>query len=131
MPVDPSVLAGLGVFAELTDAQLQQVARAAEETALPRGHEIGVEGDLAKHFFVISSGSADVVQHGERLRGLGPGDFFGEIGLLATGHRTATVVATTALRLVVVPERTFLRLEQSVPEFGRRVRAALDARLSG
>ena len=89
-----------------------------------------MEGDLAKHFFVIAAGSADVVQHGDRIRGLGPGDFFGEVGLLETGHRTATVVATTTLRLIVIPERAFLRLEQSAPVFGERVRGALDARLS-
>ena len=62
---------------------------------------------------------------------LGPGDFFGEIGLIETERRTATVVATQPMRLIVMFQREFKQMEQEMPVVADRIRAAIRARLDG
>jgi len=71
------------------------------------------------------------VQHGDRIAELGPGDFFGEIGLLETERRTASVIATTPMRLIVMFQREFKQMEQAMPSVADRVRSAIRARLDG
>ena len=58
---------------------------------MPEGYELAREGQFAHEFFIIEDGAA-AVSDGERIAELGAGDFFGEIGLLETERRTATVV---------------------------------------
>jgi CRP-like cAMP-binding protein len=58
-----------------------------------------------------------------------PSDFFGEIALLEGGTRTATVIATTPLRLIVMSAQEFRRMDQEFPAVADRVRAAVRARL--
>ena len=64
------------------------------------------------------------MRDGRRLAKLGPGDFFGEIGLLVTGRRTASMVALSPMRLIALFEQPFRRLERELPTFATSVRAA-------
>ncbi len=75
--------------------------------------------------FVVSEGTADVIKDGEVIRTLGPGDVFGEIAVLSGGRRTATVVATTSMRLITVMNRDVWRLERDLPEVGASLRATI------
>ena len=61
---------------------------------------------------------------GRRLATLEPGDFFGEVGLLITGRRTASVVSLTPMRMVAMFDQCFRRLERELPDFAESVRAA-------
>ncbi len=79
---------------------------------------------------MIEDGAAEVRKNDERIAELGPGDFFGEIGLLETQRRTATVTATTQLRVIVMSAQEFRRLEQELPAVADRVRSAIRARLA-
>jgi CRP-like cAMP-binding protein len=65
------------------------------------------QGEGGEEFFVIVSGTAEVKRDGRSLRQLGPGDFFGEIALIDHGPRTATVVATSAMRCLVLAHGQF------------------------
>jgi CRP/FNR family cyclic AMP-dependent transcriptional regulator len=80
--------------------------------------------------FVIEAGDADVQKGGDVVRKLGPGDVFGEIGLLATGTRTATVVATSPMRLVAMFSREYKRLESHMPGLAKSLRETMAKRVA-
>ena len=127
--MDPSRLAGVAIFSDLTKGELERVARWADEVSVPEGYELAREGQFAHEFFIIEDGVAAVISNGDRIAELGAGDFFGEIGLLETERRTASVVATTAMELIVMFEREFRQMERELPSVATRVRSAIRARL--
>ena len=100
--MDPERLRTIPVFASLDEQTLHRVAIFASEVSHPAGRELVRQGDYAREFMVIEEGEADVVCNGERIATLGPGDYFGEIGVLEKTRRTATVVSTTPVRLVLL-----------------------------
>lgn len=128
--VNPVALAAIPLFAELRPDQRELVAELAEGIVVPAGETIDSERDFAYEFFVIEEGRAEVVRDGRRLAELGPGDFFGEIGLLVTGRRTASVVALSPMRLIAMFDQSFRRVERELPTFADSVRAACAERFS-
>jgi CRP-like cAMP-binding protein len=123
--MDPARLVDLPLFAKLDDAERAEVAACAREVTVEPGGTLTVEGAHAYELFVIESGEADVIKDGEVIRSLGPGDAFGEIGLLATGTRTATTIATTPMKLVAIFSREFKSLEARMPPLGEHLRALM------
>src|SRR5262249_47970682 len=89
--VDPQRLASLPLFAGLPAGDRARVAQWADEVDVQQGKVLARQGEFAYEFFVILEGRAEVTKDGERLAELGAGDFFGEIGLLESERRTATV----------------------------------------
>jgi CRP-like cAMP-binding protein len=127
--MDATRLEGVGVFSGLSKKELGKLAQWTDEVSISAGHSLATEGAFAHEFFVIEEGSAEVTQGGERIAELGPGEFFGEIGLLETERRTASVVATTPMELIVMFQREFKQMEQEMPAVADRIRAAIRARL--
>jgi CRP-like cAMP-binding protein len=81
------------LFADLDNRELEQIAQSMKRRQFSAGQEIAREGESGVGFFVIEDGNAKVSVHGDDRRRLGPGDYFGEIALIAQGARTATVTA--------------------------------------
>ena len=127
--MDTKELQGIGFFSGLSKQELKRLAQWTDEVTVDEGYELAKEGQFAHEFFVIEEGTADVMQGGSRIAELGTGDFFGEIGLLETERRTASVVATTAMELIVMFEREFRQMERELPSVATRVRSAIRARL--
>jgi CRP/FNR family cyclic AMP-dependent transcriptional regulator len=100
------------------------LARVTEIVDVPAGRRLLRQGGPADEFFVIQRGRADVIRDGEPVARLGPGDFFGELAILRGGTRTASVVATTRMRIRVVPRRQFAGLLRMLPTLARVVRTA-------
>jgi CRP-like cAMP-binding protein len=92
--MDPKRLREIPLFASLGKRELEQVGAWTDEVELPAGRVLGREGAMAYEFFVIEDGAAEITVDGKHLTDLGPGDFFGEIGLLERERRTATVTTT-------------------------------------
>ena len=79
--------------------------------------------DYGTAVYFIEHGEADVLtEGGKATRALGPGDMFGEIALLLTGQRTATVVASTPMRVLSLSGQDFERIRAEVPELERSLR---------
>ena len=85
------------LFAELDERELDQLARQMHERRFPEGADVTSEGAGGAGFFVIAEGNADVTVAGEHRASIGPGDFFGEIALIDTGVRSASITAATEL----------------------------------
>jgi CRP-like cAMP-binding protein len=129
MSVDVSRLDSVSAFAGLSADERAQVAAASTPAELDAGAVLAPQGDYGYTFFVIEDGTVEVSDGDERLAELGPGDFFGEIGLLITERRTATVTATSPVRVLTIFDRDFRRLCADVPAFERVLREAMAERL--
>lgn len=127
--MDGRLLAEIPLFAGLDPSELAQVARWADDVDVPAGRTLATEGEFGYEFFVILDGTAEVRRGATVLRSLGEGDFFGELALLATDARTASVVATSPLRLVVIAGAQFRQLDAALPEVAERLRRAVGERL--
>ena len=126
--MDPSRLRSIPLFQRVSDEELAQVAPFAEEVHVEEGETLVKEGDFSYEFMAIEEGTADVTRGGEHVAELGPGDFFGEIGLLEKDLRTATVVAKSPMRLVTLTGWDMKRMEKVMPEAVAKVRAVLEQR---
>ena len=129
--MDATRLEGVALFSGLSKKERQQLGQWTEAVSVPAGYELAKQGQFAHEFFVIEDGAAQVIQDGELLTELGAGDFFGEIGLLETQRRTASVVASTPMDLIVMFQREFKQMEKDMPLVADRVRSAIRARLHG
>jgi CRP-like cAMP-binding protein len=126
--LDTSQLKSIPLFQTVSDEELAEIAPFAEETAVEAGTQLVREGDFSYQFFAIEEGEAEVTRGGERLADLGPGDFFGEIGVLERDLRTASVVAKTDMRLVTLTGWDMKRMEKAMPEAVEQVRQVLEQR---
>jgi len=93
------------------------------EVEVEAGAKVITVDDYGTAVYFVEDGYADVLTPGgEATETLGPGDTFGEIGLLLTGQRTATVVARTPMRLLSLSEQDFTRIRGHAPELERSLR---------
>ena len=118
------------LFANCSKQELALISGIADEIDLKEGKELTRQGAPGREFFVLIEGTADVVKDGNTVNTLEGGDFFGEIALVHHAPRTATVVATSPVRALVVTERNFRRLLDGSPEIQRKVMVALADRLA-
>jgi CRP-like cAMP-binding protein len=126
--VDPERLAVFPLFSSLTPEQRAAVARWSEERAVAAGTTLATEGASGYVFYLIEEGEAEVREDGQVVNSLGRGDFFGECAILGEGRRTASVVSTSPMRLVVLHGQQFRQMEAAMPEVARRLNEAVAVR---
>jgi CRP-like cAMP-binding protein len=123
-------IAKVPLFARCSKRELALVAGIADELDLPAGKVLTREGAVGREFFVLLEGSAEV-RTGDRKRAvLGPGEFLGEIALVSSRPRTATVTAATPVYVLVIRDKEFRALLQRVPSIQVKVLEALADRLA-
>jgi CRP-like cAMP-binding protein len=93
VPLEAGALQEIPLFASLSEEEVNMLVPLFNERSFTAGHVIAKEGTPGFGFFVIESGSAKVTVRGEEKRTLGPGSYFGEIALVDSGPRAATVTA--------------------------------------
>mmetsp|Transcript_32971 Transcript_32971/g.115750 ORF Transcript_32971/g.115750 Transcript_32971/m.115750 type:complete len:777 (+) Transcript_32971:180-2510(+) len=132
------VLKAVPLFQELTDAEVDAVARAMRPEKFQKGAEIIKEGAVdAAHFYVIQSGACAALKGGADVGVLKAGAFFGERALVDAAARAATVVATEPTTCMVLDRKAFRRLvaptvgSKFEEEMQRRQRLALARRGNG
>jgi CRP-like cAMP-binding protein len=118
------------LFSKLNKKGLQDVAHIADELDLPQGKLMAQEGDRGREFFVLLEGEADVTKGDRSINRLQKGDFFGEIALVTHMPRTASVTATSDVRVLVITERDFAALLKRAPDVSRGVAEALAERIA-
>jgi CRP/FNR family cyclic AMP-dependent transcriptional regulator len=117
------------LFNGCTDKQLEFIASRVEELDFPSGKTLCKEGQSGGDFFIILSGTAEARRSERPVRAMGPGDFFGEIALVDNGPRTATVVATSPLRCLVLGPNQFQDVLYQNADIAVKVMHALASRL--
>jgi CRP-like cAMP-binding protein len=126
--VNAERLAAVPLFAKLPENELRALAAVAGEMELAAGDALAREREFGHCLFAIEEGTADVICDGEKLRTVSAGDVIGEIAVLAAGRRSATVVATSPMRLISFFKRDVWALEQEAPEASRLLWGLLETR---
>jgi CRP-like cAMP-binding protein len=123
------LLQRIPLFAGFDRRKIRRLGMLAEEVDVPAGKVLIRQGESGGDMMVLVSGQVGVERDGERLNTLGPGDFFGEIALIAEGPRTATVTSEAPARLLVINHRDFHSLLEEFPEVAVQVLTILAHRV--
>ena len=110
--MDTENLRAVPLFASMDEQDLRRIATFATEDSAPTGATLMREGDYSNEMVAIESGTATVIQEGRTVASLGPGDVFGERGVLTRDLRNASVVAASPMRLVRLTNWDVKRLPQ-------------------
>ncbi len=122
-------LKSIWLFSACTNSELRRIRSSLDEVQVPKGKVLVEEGRIGLEFFLIVDGRAAVTRRGRKVVTLGPGDHFGELALLDRRPRSASVVSETEMDLLVLSQRQFNSLLQSVPTISRKMLAAMANRL--
>jgi len=117
------------LFEACSSRQLRAIARIAEVQEVPAGEVLARIGEPGDRFFVIVDGTARVEVSPQYQTRIGPDGFFGEMSLLDGEPRSATVIADTPMRLLVISRREFVTLLREVPSLTERMLITLCQRL--
>ena len=122
-------IAAVPIFGSLDHEQLATIANWFDVENVGEGVRLVGEGSHGYTFFVLAEGTAAVTAEGEELGTLLAGDFFGEVAMLGSGRRTASVTSTAPVRLLVMFGTEFRRLQDAYPEIAGRITLAMKERV--
>ena len=128
--MDTKRLAELPLFEGLDEDSLRAISKSAHELSVSEGAELVREGDYSYELTIIDEGQAEVVSEGQVVAQLGPGDVFGEVGVVKKGLRNATVRASTRMRLLTLTGWDLRRLRNRMPQLAERLEALAAERAS-
>ena len=126
--MDTSQLKRIPLFADASDADLAKVAVFAQSKEVPEGETAVTEGGFSRELLAIEDGTAQVSRDGEHIADLGPGDVFGEAGMLDDEMRSATVIATSRLKLISLGHFEVQRLKKDAPGIYSRIEELVEQR---
>jgi CRP/FNR family cyclic AMP-dependent transcriptional regulator len=128
--VDAAQLKRIPLFADAADEELKRVALFAEAREIPEGEVVIEEGGYSRELLAIEDGNAEVTRDGEHLADLGPGDIFGEAGMLSDEMRSATVTAKSRLKVISLRHFEVKRLRKDAPDVYSRIEQLVEERAS-
>jgi CRP/FNR family transcriptional regulator, cyclic AMP receptor protein len=126
--LDAAQLKRIPLFADASDEDLKQVAAFAQSKEAPEGEVVVSEGGYSRELLAIEDGTAEVTRDGEHIADLGPGDVFGEAGMLDDEMRSATVTATSRLKLISLGHFEVQRLKKDAPDVYARIEKLVEER---
>ena len=126
--METSQLKRIPLFADASDEELKRVAAFAESREVTEGTEVISEGGFSRALLAIEEGTAEVTRDGERVAELGPGDIFGEAGMLDDSMRSATVTATSPLKLISMGHFEVKRLRKDAPDVYAKIEQLVEER---
>lgn len=113
--MDTTQLKRIPLFSDASDDELKKVAAFATAREVDEGTEVISEGSFSRELLAIEDGTAEVTRDGEKVADLGQGDIFGEAGMLDDDMRSATVTATSRLKLISMGHFEVKRLKKDAP----------------
>ncbi len=122
-------LKAIWLFSSCTTAELRKIRSSLDEVHVPAGKMLVEEGRIGLEFFLIVDGTATVTRNGRKVASLGPGSHFGELALIDRRPRSASVTSDTEMDVLVLSQRQFNGLLESVPTISRKMLAAMADRL--
>ena len=126
--MDAEKLKDIELFQGLSSKQRGQLSPWLDEIDMNAGRELVTQDALGHEFFVVLEGTCEVHDGSTHLADIGPGDFFGEIALIETERRVATVTATSPVRLAVMSRADFRAMQSKFPDIAQRLHDAIIAR---
>jgi CRP/FNR family transcriptional regulator, cyclic AMP receptor protein len=126
--LDATQLKDIPLFADASDEELRRVAAFAQSKVVPEGEVVVEEGGFSRELLAIEEGTAEVTRDGEHIADLGPGDIFGEAGMVDDSMRTATVTATSRMRLISLGHFEVQRLKKDAPGVYRSIEELIEQR---
>jgi CRP-like cAMP-binding protein len=124
------LLKGVPIFSTCSQKELRAIAKLGVTIDVEEGAMLTTKGHSGHEFFLVLEGVASCRVAQREVRRFGPGDFFGEMALLYGGVRTADVVATSDMRLLVLSSREFKSMLMTTPVIDVKMLANLAQRLS-
>jgi len=118
------------LFAGCSKGELRELAKSADELDIREGTVLTREGRPGREFFVLIDGTAQVTKNGKKVADLGAGDWFGEIALITNSPRTATVTATSPGDVLVITDRRFHSVVETMPSIALKVLSCVGDRLA-
>lgn len=104
------VLAKMPIFARLQDSELMRVMQVVEVRPFANGQTVITEGEKGDELFIVLSGAVNVLRGSEELARFGPGEHFGEMALIRSVPRSATVTSAGASELMVIKRSDFFEI---------------------
>jgi CRP/FNR family transcriptional regulator, cyclic AMP receptor protein len=129
--LDATQLKRIPLFSDASDEELRRVALFAESREVPEGEVIVEEGGFSRELLAIEDGTAEVTRGGEKIADLGPGDIFGEAGMLDDEMRSATVTATSRMKLISLRHFEVQRLKKDAPDVYSAIEDLVEQRKGG
>jgi CPA1 family monovalent cation:H+ antiporter len=124
------MLKGVPIFSTCSQKELRAIAQLGVTIDVEEGAMLTTKGQSGHEFFLVIDGVASCRVGQREVRRFGPGEFFGEMALLYGGVRTADVVATSDMRLLVLSSREFKSMLMTTPVIDVKMLANLAQRLS-
>ena len=129
--MDVSQLKRVPLFADVPEESLKKIAPFTNVDEFAEGVVVMREGGFSNDFYVIEDGTAEVSRDGEKIAEVGPGDVIGEEGLLEKSQRSATITATSTMRVIKIEHWELSRMKKSMPEVVDRLRGLVEERQAG
>jgi CRP-like cAMP-binding protein len=120
------VLGALPLFSRVPKRHVRALAKLAWPIDCAPGEVIVQQGDRGDSFYLVLEGRARVAGKSRVLR---PGDFFGEMALIDGGPRSATIIATSQARVMMLQRRAFLKAMKQNPQIGFAIMETLAERV--
>ncbi len=122
-------IASIWLFSECSAKEIKSISSMADAVTVPAGRELVREGTIGRELYLIVSGTASVQRKGRQVATLTTGQHFGELSLLDRRPRNATVVSKTEMELLVIGQRQFNGLLDTIPTLSRKLISAMAARM--
>ncbi len=119
----------ISIFSECSNKELKSISKLLTQVSVKSGRILTTQGDPGREFMIIVEGQATVRRDGKVLATLGPGDFFGELAVIAGVPRNATITADTDMIIEALNRREFSSLLDESPKIAKKILVGAVTRL--